>query len=546
MASFRYRLFLLLVLAGAVAAALLYHFSAGKDRAQVEAGGFSHIPRVSDETTTTQRTERPRVESLRTGTVRLRRRLVHLDLKGAPPKVDYYAQLFPLLHEMNATGILLEYEDTFPYWGSLKPLAAGNAYSRQDVSRIQSLAQDARLMVVPLVQTFGHLEFALKLAEFAALREVPHSPQAICPSRNESFALVATMLDQILTLHPGIKYLHVGCDEVYDLGECPRCRARDRDELFLSHVGHVAHHVRAAGVRPIIWDDMFRNVPEDVVRQSGVAPLVDVMVWEYQPSLHQHLDKAIWPKYSRLFDGIWAATAFKGATGPRRLLPDVSYHLHNQHAWLEALSENSVALRGIVLTGWQRYDHFAALCELLPAGLPSLALGLTFLQHGHLEGEPALRLQQVLGCSRPPVLPLLESKPPLLFCNFPGSKIHLGVQQLSMLLDQKKTMEHDSHFEGWLTSYHRLHGFSSPPHVLQGTKNLSEILVTGRHLQQALGEALAEVYDSSTVAEWMSTALTPVLTELEALQHDTELLLSRTTWPQRPWSPANARTAHVP
>ena len=78
-------------------------------------------------------------------------------------------------------------------------------------------------MVIPLVQTFGHLEHALKLAEFHELREVPAYPQSLCPSRNGSWHLVKEMIDQMVELHPGLTWLHIGCDEVFQLGMCSIC-----------------------------------------------------------------------------------------------------------------------------------------------------------------------------------------------------------------------------------------------------------------------------------------------------------------------------------
>uniref|UniRef100_A0A8C6YM19 Uncharacterized protein n=1 Tax=Naja naja TaxID=35670 RepID=A0A8C6YM19_NAJNA len=42
--------------------------------------------------------------------------------------VSYLAEIFPLLHVLGANGILLEYEDMYPYDGELKPLRANDAY----------------------------------------------------------------------------------------------------------------------------------------------------------------------------------------------------------------------------------------------------------------------------------------------------------------------------------------------------------------------------------------------------------------------------------
>ena len=76
----------------------------------------------------------------------------------------------------------------------------------------------------------------LKLEPWAALREVPGLPQALCPLRNGSWSLVQQMIDQMARLHPRSRFLHIGCDEVFQLGTCDLCQqARDRDRLFLDH-----------------------------------------------------------------------------------------------------------------------------------------------------------------------------------------------------------------------------------------------------------------------------------------------------------------------
>lgn len=87
----------------------------------------------------------------------------------------------------------------FPYSGVLKNVVARNAYTLDQVKDILDLAEEAKLEVIPLIQTFGHMEFALKHEPWKKLREVPDSPQALCPSRNGSLVFLKEMVKQVST-----------------------------------------------------------------------------------------------------------------------------------------------------------------------------------------------------------------------------------------------------------------------------------------------------------------------------------------------------------
>lgn len=91
--------------------------------------------------------------------------LVHLDLKGCPPRVDYFDGVFGLLAAFpGVKGVLLELDDMFPYEGALRCTRNERAYSKEELRRIIRSARHHGLKVVPLIQCFGHLEFVLKRA----------------------------------------------------------------------------------------------------------------------------------------------------------------------------------------------------------------------------------------------------------------------------------------------------------------------------------------------------------------------------------------------
>lgn len=146
------------------------------------------------------------------------RRIVHLDLKGAPPQLYYFEKFFAMIQKLGATGILIEYEDMFPYSGDLAITRSGQAYSDKDIRQIVVWAKEYGLEVIPLVQTFGHLEWILKHEKFAKYREVDRYAQVICLSNNDAVHLVKMAIDQVMAYHADTsEFFHMGADEAFQV-----------------------------------------------------------------------------------------------------------------------------------------------------------------------------------------------------------------------------------------------------------------------------------------------------------------------------------------
>lgn len=183
--------------------------------------------------------------------------LVHVDMKGAPPSGAYLTALLPHVAAWGATGLLMEWEDAFPFDGPLLgPLAAsaaGGGYAPSDVAALLRAAAAVGLTVTPLVQTGGHLEFALKAPHLRHLREAPTTSAAeVCPLAPGAHALVRELLRQVVGAHVAAEagaeaapsrgddvdgdgagsaaavanaapaarpfLVHIGCDELFSLG----------------------------------------------------------------------------------------------------------------------------------------------------------------------------------------------------------------------------------------------------------------------------------------------------------------------------------------
>ncbi|XP_028844726.1 hexosaminidase D isoform X2 [Denticeps clupeoides] len=465
------------------------------------------------------------------------KKLVHLDLKGAPPTVEHLRQLVHTFADLGADGLLVEYEDTFPYEGELRVLrsTAHAHYSREEIVSIQDVAKARGLEVVPLVQTFGHLEFVLKHAAFRRLREVDHCLGTLNPHSEQAVQLVLEMLRQVAELHPGSGRLHLGADEVYLLGQGEESvrwlsgPGRSVHQLFLGHVVTVAKAVRERfpHLDLIVWDDMLRDLSVETLKGSGLAGLVQPMLWDYQPSLDVERTVLLMEKYQAAgLSDQWAASSFKGSTSVHCCVTSTQRHVENHLQWLRVASAlpSGVRLRGVALTGWQRYDHLSVLCELMPVAVPSLASCLQTLHHGTFSQEAQTNVMDALQIPSTEVEDIIRLDPagsP----SYPGWRLAQLVVKLAALLQSEdlRLLDGNMFVRGWFSPYHRQRKTVNPLVGPQIQTHVALLLEPVRTTVDELRQEMGRLYPPATVEEWIEQHVTPVVAPVQALLRDLDI-----------------------
>ncbi|VDM80578.1 unnamed protein product, partial [Strongylus vulgaris] len=280
--------------------------------------------------------------------------IVHFDLKGAPPKLKYFLDLLEFVAKSGATGILIEWEDMFPWKGALKRVRNSDAYTMEEVQQILEKAKSLRLDVIPLVQTFGHMEWILKYERFRKFRETDEYPQikkfvqpeintVICIGDKNAVNIVKEAIRQVVLVHRsyGIKYFHIGTDEAFEYGTCKASIEQaallgSRENLAIKHLATVAAYTKkiTRGAKILAWHDMLKNFNLYDVKNAGLGSLVQPVIWDYSETLatvdgRYYIHAASLSYFSlrsfkdflidnlaRTFGTIWTSSAFKGADFP--------------------------------------------------------------------------------------------------------------------------------------------------------------------------------------------------------------------------------------
>jgi hexosaminidase len=186
-------------------------------------------------------------------------RAVHFDLKHHLDHMNYYYESIDRLARYKINAVVIEFEDKLGY--RRQPLVgAPQSISIGEMAALTRYARERHIEITPLVQGLGHATFILKHQEYAGLRELPWNKWAFCPLNEGTYQVLFDMYRDAIDATPGSKYLHIGGDEIGNIGLCPRCKPMADKEGMLSlslyWLKRVCEFAKENGRIPIFWDDM--------------------------------------------------------------------------------------------------------------------------------------------------------------------------------------------------------------------------------------------------------------------------------------------------
>ena len=199
--------------------------------------------------------------------------------------IDSVLSLIDSMGKFKLNTLLLEYGSRFPFINSHEVLCTPDAFSLEDVQRIEKRCQEWGVEIIPLIQCLGHNGYIGVHEEYQHLFEPGAKcvgDMQLCPLKSDSFKLFTELAAQIMQAHPNSKYFHIGADEVRSLGNCPDCaefaKKHGVNQLYVDYVNKACDWVIEQGKIPMVWDDMLGHYPEILPQLNKKAV---ILYWDY-------------------------------------------------------------------------------------------------------------------------------------------------------------------------------------------------------------------------------------------------------------------------
>lgn len=147
------------------------------------------------------------------------------------------------------------------------------------------------LELIPEIQSWGHTQYITSV--FPELSEEENtenvgdiynadarlktgSAHCMCPSHKDYYNITFKIIDEVLEVSKPQHYVHMGHDEIYDIGICNKCKEKGAARLYTEEVTALNNYIKKKGYTMMLWADMLQEekfktrlaidkVPEDII-----------------------------------------------------------------------------------------------------------------------------------------------------------------------------------------------------------------------------------------------------------------------------------------
>ncbi len=232
----------------------------------------------------------------------------------------------------------------------------GKVVSQADLAKLLDYCRERQIEVVPEMPSLAHCDYLLtRHPELAERPEDPY-PDTCCPNHPAYYPLLFDLFDEIIQVFKP-KRMHIGHDEYYSVGLCPRCQGKDAGDIYAEDIRRCRDFLASRGVKTMIWGEKLLNASFPNGLTCGGA---EVKVWHQPdngivtPPTHHAIDKM--PEDLEIMHWYWSIDRQLEEEFSRRGMSMMLGNFHGRNIPDWGKRRRAANLTGVSISNWGATD----------------------------------------------------------------------------------------------------------------------------------------------------------------------------------------------
>lgn len=174
------------------------------------------------------------------------------------------------LHEYS--GKTMEIQEGYPWRKNSFHIDNGDGgfLLQDEVRELVRYCKERGLQVIPEVPSMSHCDYLLLARPDLREREEDPYPDTYCPSHPDTYPFLFSILDEVIDVFEP-EFVHIGHDELYSVGLCPRCRDKVPHVLYAEDICQIHNYLSERGIRTVMWGEKLLDARDHAGNTIGGA-----------------------------------------------------------------------------------------------------------------------------------------------------------------------------------------------------------------------------------------------------------------------------------